>query len=126
MPTTRPFRLGLILGVVFAATLGGCAITPPPPVPVPAPPVVVDNTPDPKPNPKPTPAGAVSRELLASLVGKTEAEVGQVLGTPFDAYTQPRSPGHRVVSWRIVLAGDGPRFAHVHFAGGKALPIDPR
>lgn len=120
----RSFRLGLMIGVVFAATLGGCAITPPPPVPVPAPPVVEDGTV--KPKPKPAPAGAVSRATLDALVGKTEAEVGQVLGTPYDAYTQPRSPGHRVVSWRIVLAGDGPRFAHVHFAGGKALPIDPR
>jgi hypothetical protein len=121
MPS-RAFRLGFLWGFLSFAQLG-CA-TPPPPVP--APPVVVDNQPNPKPIPRPTPAGAVSREALAALTGKGELEVEKVLGKPYDAYTQPRAPFHRVVSFRIVLAGDGPRFAHVHFTGGKALPIDPR
>lgn len=121
-PFVRSFGMGAIWGLLSWVPLG-CA-TPPPPVP--APPVVVDNQPTPKPIPRPTPAGAVSREALAALTGKGEVEVGKVLGTPYDAYTQPRAPFHRVVSYRIVLAGDGPRFAHVHFAGGKALPIDPR
>lgn len=120
MPS-RSFRLGFLWGLLSWAPLG-CA-TPPPPLPTPAPPVIDEVK---KPTPKPTPASAVSREALAALTGKGEVEVGKVLGKPYDAYTQPRSPFHRVVSYRIVLAGDGPRFAHVHFAGGKALPIDPR
>ena len=122
--TLRSFRLGFLWGLLSFAQLG-CATPPPPPepTPIPAPPVV-----DPvnKPKPKPAPEGAVSREALAALTGKGELEVEKVLGKPYDAYTQPRAPFHRVVSFRIVLAGDGPRFAHVHFTGGKALPIDPR
>lgn len=124
----KTFRTGFLAGFLALFLLAGCATPPAPPTPspVPAPPVVVDNHPTPKPNPRPTPAGAVSREALAALTGQSEAAVTRALGTPYDAYTQPLPPRHRVVSYRIVLAGDGPRFAHVHFLAGKALPIDPR